>query len=149
MTTENSLAGRPSSPSDAGAAVSSDAVPAAVSSDAVPAAPQRTAPAPPGRSWRRGALVLAGAAQLITISALLSADPLPATWSALLLAIAPAPLAAVAAFAPAAVARPAMVATAVVLVVGIVGGILHTGLFFVPALVVLVVGGVKLWRERL
>jgi hypothetical protein len=40
-----------------------------------------------------------------------------------------------------------VVATAVVLVVGIVGGILHTGLFFVPALVVLVIAGVKLWRE--
>ena len=34
-----------------------------------------------------------------------------------------------------------------VLVAGIAGGILHIGLFFVPALVVLAVGGVKLWRE--
>ena len=30
---------------------------------------------------------------------------------------------------------------------GAAGGILHIGLFFVPALVVLAVGGVKLWRE--
>ena len=35
-----------------------------------------------------------------------------------------------------------------VLVAGIAGGILHTGLFFVPALVVLAVGTVKLWREQ-
>jgi hypothetical protein len=32
--------------------------------------------------------------------------------------------------------------------VGIVGGITHTGLFFVPALVCLAVGAVKLWREQ-
>jgi hypothetical protein len=52
-----------------------------------------------------------------------------------------------AAFAPASVARPAAAVAAVVLVVGIAGAILHTGLFFVPALVALVVGGLKLWRE--
>jgi hypothetical protein len=41
-----------------------------------------------------------------------------------------------------------------VLVAGIAGAIVHTGLFFLPALVVLIVGGVKLcvsdperWRE--
>ncbi len=51
-------------------------------------------PAPPSWPWRRAALFLAGAAQLITISALVSADPVPATWSSLLLAVAPAPLAA-------------------------------------------------------
>ena len=51
-------------------------------------------PAPPSWAWRRAALFLAGAAQLITISALNSADPLPVTWASLLLAIAPAPLAA-------------------------------------------------------
>jgi hypothetical protein len=38
-------------------------------------------PAPPSWRWRRTALFLAGAAQLITISALVSADPIPATWS--------------------------------------------------------------------
>ena len=58
-------------------------------------------PAPPSWAWRRAALFLAGAAQLITISALNSADPLAVTWASLLLAIAPAPLAAAAAFAPA------------------------------------------------
>ena len=112
-------------------------------------APSAPAPVParPSRSWLRGALFLAGAAQLITISALVRADPLAATWSTLLLAIAPAPLVAVAAFAPAPVARPAAVVAAVVLVAGVAGAILHTGLFFVPALVALVVGGLKLWRE--
>ena len=102
--------------------------------------------ASPRRPWLRGALFLAGAAQLITISALVSVDPLAATWSALLLAIAPAPLVAVAAFAPAPVARVAAAAGVVVLAVGIIGGVLHTGLFFLPALVVLVIGGRRLWR---
>jgi hypothetical protein len=104
--------------------------------------------APPSWPWMRGALILAGAAQLITISALTSADPLAATWYSLLLAVAPALLVAAAAFTPAPAKLPAAVAAAVVLVVGIVGGIAHTGLFFVPALAVLIVGVVKLWRER-
>jgi hypothetical protein len=105
-------------------------------------------PAPPSWVWRRGALILAGAAQLITISALTSADPLTVTWAALLLAIAPAPIAAVAAFAPAPVNRLAAAVGVLVLVAGIAGSILHTGLFFVPALVVLAVGGMKLRREQ-
>ena len=50
-------------------------------------------PAPLSWAWRRAALFLAGAAQLITISALTSADPLAVTWASLMLAIAPAPLA--------------------------------------------------------
>src|SRR5487761_695884 len=65
------------------------------------------AAAPASWRWRRAALLLAGAAQLITISALQSADPLTVTWAALLLAVAPAPLAALAAFAPARLARVA------------------------------------------
>jgi hypothetical protein len=106
-------------------------------------------PAPPSWPWRRGALFLAGAAQLITISALNSADPLAVTWASLLLAIAPAPLAAVAAFAPARMARlAAAVVGVVVLVAGMAGGIGLVGVFFVPAAVVLAVGVVKLWRER-
>jgi hypothetical protein len=105
-------------------------------------------PAPPSWAWRRGALILAGAAQLITISALTSADPLAVTWASLLLAIAPAPLAAAAAFAPAPVNRLAALIAVLVLVAGMAGSIVHTGLFFVPALVVLAVGGVKLWREQ-
>jgi hypothetical protein len=106
-------------------------------------------PAPPSWPWRRGALILAGAAQLITISALVTPDyPLAATWWSLLLGIAPAPLAAAAAFAPAPAGRLAAVAGVLVLVAGIAGGIVHIGLFFVPALVVLAVGAVKLWREQ-
>jgi uncharacterized membrane protein len=100
------------------------------------------------RPWLVGALFLAGGAQLITISALLSVDPLAVTWWSLLLAIAPAPLTAVAAFAPAALARAAAAAAIVVLLAGSVGGILHVGLFFLPALVTLVIGGRELWRER-
>ena len=105
-------------------------------------------PAPPSWAWRRAALFLAGAAQLITISALVGQDPPPATWASLLLAIAPAPLAAAAAFAPAPVNRLAAVIGVLVLVAGIAGSINHTGLFFVPALLVLAVGAVKLWREQ-
>jgi hypothetical protein len=105
-------------------------------------------PTLPSWPWLRGAMLLAGAAQLITISALVGADPLAATWSSLLLAIAPAPLAAAAAFSPAPASRLAAAAGAVVLVAGIVGGITHTGVLFLPALVVLIVGAVKLWGER-
>src|SRR6266849_2818383 len=83
-------------------------------------------PAPPSWAWLRGALILAGAAQLITISAVNSADPLAVTWWSLLLAIAPAPLAAAAAFAPAPASRLAAAAGVLILVAGIAGGILHT-----------------------
>jgi hypothetical protein len=103
---------------------------------------------PPSWPWRRAALLLAGAAQLITISALVGADPIAATWLSLLLATAPAPLAAAAAFAPAPVNLLAAVAGLAVLAAGIAGQFTHTGLFFVPALVVLAVGAVKLWREQ-
>jgi len=123
------------------------ASPSPATTTATPRGPQ-PAPAPPSWPWRRGALILAGAAQLITISALNSADPLAVTWWSLLLAIAPAPLAAAAAFAPAPVNRLAAVIAVLVLVAGIAGSITHTGLFFVPALVVLAVGAVKLWREQ-
>jgi hypothetical protein len=98
--------------------------------------------------WLVGAFLLAAAAQLITVSALVSADPVPATWAALLLATAPAPLTALTAFAPASVARPAAVVATGVLIAGIAGTITHTGLFFAPALVLLVVGGLRLWRGR-
>jgi len=97
--------------------------------------------------WLRAAFFLAGAAQLITISALTSADPLAVTWSSLLLAIAPAPLTAAAAFAPALAGRVAAVAAAAALVAGIVGGIAHTGAFFLPALVALAAGTALRWRQ--
>ena len=98
--------------------------------------------------WRRAALLLVVAAQLITIAALESADPIPVTWAALLLAIAPAPLAALAAFAAAPVARLAALVTVAVLVAGIAGQATHTGLFFIPALAVMAVAALRLWRER-
>lgn len=104
-------------------------------------------PLPVSRVWLRIALFLAGGAQLITISALVRAQPLAVTWSSLLLAIAPAPVTAAAAFASAPVARPAAAVAAVVLLAGIVGGVTHTGLFFLPALAALAVGAGKLWRE--
>jgi len=124
--------------------------PAGISPATSTAAPVSSSPvpAPPSWVWRRGALILAGAAQLITISALTSADPLAVTWASLLLAIAPAPLAAAAAFAPVPVSRLAAVVVVLVLVAGIAGSIVHTGLFFVPALVVLAIGGLKLRREQ-
>src|ERR1022692_4942496 len=104
-----------------------------------PARPEpQSAPAPPSWPWRRGALLLAVAAQLITISAVLNrVDPVTVTWAALLLAIAPAPLAAAAVFAPAPVNRLAAVAGGAALIAGIAGFIPHPGLFFAPALVAL------------
>jgi len=127
-----------------------EALPVDISSAAsIPSpADARPATASPTRRWLLAALMLAGAAQLITISALVSVDPLAVTWWSLLLAIAPAPLAAAAAFAPAPVNGLAALADLLVLVAGIAGGILHIGLFFVPALVALAVGSVGLWRER-
>jgi hypothetical protein len=77
-----------------------DSAPASASPEASSAEPAISVPAPPSWPWRRAALFLAGAAQLITISALVGAGPIPVTWSSLLLAVAPAPLAAAAAFAP-------------------------------------------------
>jgi hypothetical protein len=112
------------------------------------AARQAPVPAPPSWAWMRGALILAGAAQLITISALTSADPLAATWYSLLLAVAPALLVAAASFTPTPVNLPLTVVAAVVLAVGIIAGITHTGAFFLPALAVLAVGAVRLWGER-
>jgi hypothetical protein len=101
----------------------------------------------PSWPWRRGAMLLAGAAQLIAISRLVSADPLAATWAAVLLASAPVVLAAATAFLPARIGRLTAVAGIVVMVIGIIGAINHTGLFFVPALGVLVVATITLWRE--
>jgi hypothetical protein len=113
-----------------------------------PALSTTTRPAaPPSWPWRRTALILAGAAQLVTISALLGSDPIPATWSSLLLAIAPALIAAAAAFAPAPVNRLAAVAGVLVLIAGMAGGIGRTGLLFIPALAVLAVAGARLWRD--
>ena len=51
-------------------------------------------------------------------------------------------------YSPAPLNRVAAVVGVLVLIAGIAGGILHIGLFFVPALVVLAVGTVKLWSEQ-
>ena len=101
----------------------------------------------PSWPWRRGAMLLSGAAQLITIAALVSARPEITTWSMLLLGIAPAPLAAGTAFLPAPLARLTGVAAVIVLLAGIIGAITHTGVLFVPAFAVMVVAVIKLWRD--
>jgi hypothetical protein len=106
-----------------------------------------TTAAPDSWPWRPGALFFSVVAQVITIAALSSADPIPATWAALLLAVAPAPLALVAAFAPAPAARIAAPVAVVVLLVGIIAQITHTGLFFLPALATMAVAALRLWRE--
>jgi hypothetical protein len=102
----------------------------------------------PSRPWCIAAFLLAGAAQLITISALVGMDHPPITWPALLLAIAPAPLAAIIAFGPQSIALPAAAIVAIVLIAGIAGAFLHIGVFFLPALLILAVAIVKLWGER-
>jgi hypothetical protein len=98
--------------------------------------------------WRRAALLLCVAAQLITISALESADPLAVTWASVLLATAPAVLAAVAAFAPARAARPAAALAVGVLAAGTAAQVTHTGVFFIPALAVMAMAVVRQRGER-
>jgi hypothetical protein len=102
----------------------------------------------PARLWMRAAFLFAGAAQLITISALESAVPAPNTWAMLLLAVAPVFLVAAAARTRAPVNGVAAVVAAAVVLVGLIGAAAYTGWFFVPALAALAVGAVKLWRER-
>lgn len=121
----------------------------AQSASAISAKPPRTIT----QRWLFAAFLLAGAAQLITISALLSADPLAVSWSALLLAIAPAPLAAAGAFTARRLARLAAAVAGVAILVGIVGSLTewstsnaHPAVLFFPALVAVVVGGLRLWR---
>jgi hypothetical protein len=133
---------------DRGFAMTIDSVAPDGSPQVSPATPTVASPASPSWPWRRAALFLAGAAQLVTISALVGADLIPATWSSLLLATAPAPVAAVAAFAPAPVNLLAALAGIVVLAVGVVAQVTQTGVFFLPALAVLAVAAVKLWREQ-
>ena len=118
--------------------------------------PSQSAPGPlvnplqaPTRKWMRAAFLFAGAAQLITISALTSADPAPSTWAMLLLAVAPVFLVAAAAYTRAPVNLAAAVVAPAVLLAGLVGAAAYTGWFFAPALAALAVGGVKLWRDRL
>jgi hypothetical protein len=79
---------------------------------------------------------------------LAGADPVPAAWSALLLAVAPARVAPAVAFAPAPLNLLAVVAGAAVLVAGIAGQVTHTRLFFAAALVVLPFAADGLWPEQ-
>jgi hypothetical protein len=124
----------------------------AQSASAISARPPRSVT----QRWLFAAFLLAGAAQLITIAALLGADPLATSWSALLLAIAPAPLAAAAAFTGAPLARLAAAAAGIAIIVGIVGSLTEwstssarTGVLFILALAAVVVGGLRLWRAGL
>jgi hypothetical protein len=98
--------------------------------------------------WLRAALLLAGAAQLITISALLGMDSPAATWARLLLAIAPVLLAAAAAFLAAPARLVAVVLACIAIVAGIAGGRLPTGVLFFPALAALIGAGFLLLRDR-
>jgi hypothetical protein len=124
---------------DMGFSMTIDSAPRGGPPEARLGAPTIVSAAPAIWPWRRAALFLAGAAQLITIPALPGADPIPASWSPLLLAIAPA---------PAPVNLLAAAAAIAVLPVGIVAQGTHTGLFFLPALVVPAVAAVKPRRER-
>jgi len=125
----------------------SRAVPAAAVPSGSPAEDGTVVSAPGSWPWRRAALLASIAAQLITIAALVSVDPIPASWSALLLAVAPAPLALAAAYAPSRAALLAAPLAVVTLVIGIIGQVTHTGLFFLPALVAMIVAALRLWRE--
>jgi hypothetical protein len=123
---------------------------AAQSASAISAKPPRSIT----QRWLFAAFLLAGAAQLITIAALLGSSPLATSWSALLLAIAPAPLAAAAAFTAPRLARLAVAAAGVAIIVGIVGSLTvwsastaRTGVLFFLALAAVVVGGLRLWRS--
>ena len=104
-------------------------------------------PAEPSWPWRRAGLLLSGAAQLLTISAVVGVDPPALTWAVLLLAVAPALLAGLAAVVPARMARLVVIGTVAALVAGIAGSG-RTGLLFVPALAALAGAAVVLWREQ-
>jgi hypothetical protein len=103
-------------------------------------------PSAPYWKWRQASLFLCVGAQLITISALNGSVPVPVTWASLLLAIAPIPLAVLTAFGPVSVAKITAPLAVVILVAGIAGSITHAGWVFVPALLVLVVTTLRLWR---
>ena len=129
-------------------AVPATAVPADDTAAAGAVGTPGAAVAPGSWPWRRAALLASIAAQLITISALVSVDPIPASWTALLLAVAPAPLACIAAFAPAPAARLAAPLAVVVLVAGMIGQVAHTAVFFLPALAAMTGAALRLWREQ-
>jgi hypothetical protein len=120
-----------------------DTAPAETSENA-----QDVASSPASWPWRRAALLLSIAAQLITIAALERRGPHPGYLdggAASDRARAAGPGGRV---RPAPVARMAAPLAVVVLVVGVIGQMTDTGLFFVPALAAMTVAAVRLWRER-
>jgi hypothetical protein len=112
------------------------------------AASSRDAIAPAPASWpgRRGTLLLALAAQLIIISTLVSADPVAATWSSPPRRSRPPrlpPLRLSPRFESAGWRQPRWWG-----VMAMVGRATRAGLFFVVALVMLNIGGTRLWRDQ-
>jgi hypothetical protein len=106
----------------------------------------------PSWPWRRGAMLLTGAAVLLAIASLTrSSDPVSATWVPLLLAVAPVPLVAATAFAPARIGRLTGAAAIAAMLAGTIGAIGQSGMqyavFFLPGLIALIVGTGMLWRE--
>jgi hypothetical protein len=102
----------------------------------------------PTTRWRLAALFLSGAAQIITIASATYLFHPGVTWAVLLLAIAPAPLAAVTAFGPRPLARWTAIITALVVVAGLAGWATHAGWLFAPALAALIVVCLRLWGNR-
>ena len=116
---------------------------------ASPAAPAVSTGMPLSRLWGRVALFLAGGAQLITIAALLNVtSSVSLTWSSVLLAAAPAPIVAVAAFARPPADLAAAATAIVVMVVGLAGQATHTGPLFAPAIVMLAFAAAKMRKEQ-
>jgi len=101
------------------------------SARACPAAPVIVSAALPSWPRRRAVFLLAGAAQLITISALVGADPIPATWSSLL-PLAPTPFAAAAVLLPFRFSRPNTKALVVVVIAAIGTAVWFDFLFTLP-----------------
>jgi hypothetical protein len=98
--------------------------------------------------WRRAALLLTGAAQLITIASLTYLLHPGVSWAGLLLAIAPVPLVALTAYAPRPIAKWAVIIPIVVVAAGLAGWITHAGWLFVPALAALIVLCLRLQDSR-
>jgi hypothetical protein len=127
--------------------------PARAASESPPAQPATAEPvaaqpaSTPTTRWLRAAFLLSGAAQLIIIGSLTYLHHPGVTWAALLLAIAPAPLAALTAFGPRPLARWLAIITALVVAAGLAGWATHAGWLFAPALASLIVVCLRLWQD--
>jgi len=110
--------------------------------------PETLQPVTPTTRWRIGAFLLTGAAQIITIASVTYLLHPRVTWAALLLAIAPAPLAAVTAFGPRPLAKWTAIITALVVIAGLAGWATHAGWLFAPALAALIMVCLRLWGNR-